>query len=67
MKAFLKILLWVALIAVVILVVMFISVRIGEFETFGDLIDYLVYQYQSGDGMLAIPGGIGPFLPFIGA
>ena len=49
MKVFLKILMWVAIVAVVIFVVLFLSVKIsGNFESIPDLIDYLINQYKSG-------------------
>lgn len=49
MKVFLKILLWVAIIAVVIFVVMLLAVLISdELDSFSDLINYILRQYNNG-------------------
>ena len=54
MKVFLKILLWVAIIALVIFLVLFLSVKIsGEFDTIGELIQYIINQI-SGKGILGL-------------
>lgn len=55
MKVFLKVLMWVAIIAVVILVVLFLSVKIsGNFDSIGDLLRYLADRYNEGDGALTV-------------
>ena len=54
MKVFLKILMWVALIAVVVFVVLFLAVKIsGNFSNIGELIDYLIDRYNAGDGAIS--------------
>lgn len=53
MKVFLKILMWVAIVAAVIFVVLILSVHIsGNFRNIPELIDYLINEYQKGDGVI---------------
>lgn len=49
MKVFLKILLWIAIIALVIFLVLFLTVQIsGEFDSIGQLVQYLIDQVTGG-------------------
>lgn len=55
MKVFLKILLWVVLIAVVVLVVMLLAVAISdELNSLGDLVRYIMGEYDKGSGVLSL-------------
>lgn len=59
MKVFLKVLMWVALVAIVLFVVLWLAIKIsGNFNGFGDLFDYLGQQYKEGDGMLSVFGNL---------
>lgn len=56
MKVFLKILMWVAIVAVVIFLVLWLTVMIsGNFDSIPDLIRYLFGQYDGGILYLGIP------------
>lgn len=49
MKVFLKILMWVAIVAAVIFIVLWVSVLIAdEFNSIPELIDYLINEYSRG-------------------
>ena len=57
MKVFLKILLWVAIIALVIFLVLFLTVKIAaspEFSTIPELIQYLIRQITGGGALAAL-------------
>ncbi|MGD9560278.1 MAG: hypothetical protein AB7V55_06715 [Oscillospiraceae bacterium] len=45
MKTFLKILLWVAVVAVVVFLVLFVAARISGLETIPALVRYLLNQF----------------------
>ncbi len=46
MKVFLKILMWVAIIAAVIFLTLFIAMKVGQFENFRALLDYVSGNVQ---------------------
>ena len=53
MKTFLKGLLWIAIVAVAIFLVLFLTVRIsGNFDTISELINYLIAQVTGGAAVL---------------
>ncbi len=53
MKTFLKVLLWIAIAAVVIFLVLFLTVRIsGNFNSIPELINYLIAQVTGGAAVL---------------
>ncbi|MDL2218906.1 hypothetical protein LJC04_01005 [Ruminococcaceae bacterium OttesenSCG-928-O06] len=61
MKVFLKVLMWIAIVAVVVFLVLFITVQVAdEFDSIPQLIRYLMGQYTPGGRALAPV----PFFPW---
>lgn len=62
MKIFLKILMWIAIVALVVFLVLYLTVIFsGNFDNIGQLIDYLVGQFKDGDKAVAALVAGSPF------